>query len=1574
MMLTGVMSCLNILNVWAAAGPICAQLIGDNANANDAAYVKWETQSNGDVKVTVFKDGDANCSWRDRGLADDVTKAKGWELIINNEPVSDISAYFTKSYTTGSTVYTLALKPNVTVPAGSVITLSPKKNVCWRTTSNTNAYKYNGVTNLFEYVYGETCQGLEPPTNISISNTNVITFDAVDGASGYKICYYYGNFKLLTETITNGATLVRPLRKGGTYQIKLITVDDKNAESEESEPVNWVLEDQTIAPADLGSSVFCSSAIGSGNSLAYQTWETDANGNVVISIAGDGAAWRGTAFKGVQNFMVGRVPGNVLFTENYTQGTATYTMQLKSGAPMVTGEGIVFHGDMQWKTTLDNNAYALNQTLDTYVYGSTCSSLGKPEITTISDAKVISASNADNADQFLVNISYAGTPLATEVVAKGAALTFKPLFENATYQVSIISQAQGLTDSEESDPFDWTPTKEDLNLPNSEYCGYSLVSAEGSAQQTQAYLTAQTSGNDIVLSLEGNAVHNAQYRADGFTLAGFKLNGISASEWFTGAVNGNEYTLSLKAGLTMPLGYILTYNGSIAWQTSDYGNCYLLNQALSYTIGAVCGSLDVPTIDNITDGVMNLDADISGAESYIVNVRLNNVLMYTTTIANGAAIGFVPRVTGDYKVTASAHSSTRIDSDPSAEYTWPLNAVAYTPGVSTVCNANIKTGVATVSMNTKHTDHSVIIEIAGGDDVFFRGTNAMDLSNFMVGPAPANNFFTMEATAKAKEIVLHPIPSADLAYGMTITYTGSVYYMTDEAPNAYELAKSYTYTYGDQCEGWGGDTEKPVMVSATTVDYTAYNAIIAVSATDNDEVVRYVLTGDIDSVMKPINGTLILSDLTPNTEYTIQVAAKDKSDNISDNTIQVQFTTTVAQSSANGVGTMQMQFANIYALVNNKPLGSLTEANVLNYYIVDCGQQLLFKVRLQTGQINNNNYSAQLRTWNDAQTNVAENWASNLEENRAVAWERINQNPNHQYLWNGTHTNVPMSFYLASNLGGTSSPNMFTYKRGYINNPNQDAEIPTLASASIDGTGDTWVITFGAATDNSGEWFYLVEDENSNYRKVALEDTIHIAKANDGTHHIINCYAVDFNGNKSIAKTVEYTNSFDGDVYVSYLKTTEAGSTQGNFTSDRAVDGVETGDSRWGNYGQVSGDNSWWLVDLEAEYYINRIAIVWQHFPEGGVTIEGSFDKIDWTTIATADAQATAESIDFDPEVAARYVRIRATAYMSFYEFKVYALKVIQNVKLSDLQVNGVAIADFSPWREEYDFTYPFSVEVPYVSYTAADPVNVETSECWYPTANGGLDYVITITSTIDPTESREYIIHFLPIVEIGNEDNSAVLAAADGHTVAVNFTRPIDATNGDWYTLCLPFNMSAEQIEAAFGPCQLAILATSEWLSEYNLARIRHTHVSAIEAGVPYLFLPENSISGDVTIPGVTIDNTLRPVNTAYVDYVGTFNPIALADDGYTFYLDDNNMLYHPWENMTLRATRCYYHFHNLTPAQMQNIMARVMIDGDANHTPTTVEQITVDPTINGKYILNGQLIIIRDGVEYNAQGQIIK
>jgi hypothetical protein len=51
-------------------------------------------------------------------------------------------------------------------------------------------------------------------------------------------------------------------------------------------------------------------------------------------------------------------------------------------------------------------------------------------------------------------------------------------------------------------------------------------------------------------------------------------------------------------------------------------------------------------------------------------------------------------------------------------------------------------------------------------------------------------------------------------------------------------------------------------------------------------------------------------------------------------------------------------------------------------------------------------------------------------------------------------------------------------------------------------------------------------------------------------------------------------------------------------------------------------------------------------------------------------------------------------------------------------------------------------------------------------------------------------------------------------------------------------------------------------------------------------------------------IDNTLRPTETEYVDFIGAFSPVSLtANDKSVLYLGSNNTLYYPSAEMTIGA-----------------------------------------------------------------------
>ena len=89
-----------------------------------------------------------------------------------------------------------------------------------------------------------------------------------------------------------------------------------------------------------------------------------------------------------------------------------------------------------------------------------------------------------------------------------------------------------------------------------------------------------------------------------------------------------------------------------------------------------------------------------------------------------------------------------------------------------------------------------------------------------------------------------------------------------------------------------GDTEAPVMVSATLVSKNHNTAVIAVEATDNHEIASYRVTStDLDKKIAAVDGKITVTGLTPNTAYTLTVTAFDAAGNESANNKSVAFTT-----------------------------------------------------------------------------------------------------------------------------------------------------------------------------------------------------------------------------------------------------------------------------------------------------------------------------------------------------------------------------------------------------------------------------------------------------------------------------------------------------------------------------------------------------------------------------------------------------------------------------------------------------------------------------------------------------------
>ena len=610
--LAALVCCMTTL-AFAEAGPICDGLLGDET-ATSGQYVparlKWTTDADGNVDITIMPYSKAEetaekpTAWRGRGIANDLTAAKGWEMTIDGE-AAVLADFFEKNYTpnvtpqsAAPTVYQLKIKEGKKAElAGKTVVIKKTTggdNICWWTPRGNNAY---GKA-TFEYLYGSECEEvtLSAPTNVSIDN-NVLTFDGVTGADSYAANIYLDGMMLKSiADINSGDTLPRLMLTGATFQVKVVAKAGA-VESDESAAADWVVAD---APAVVeGSSEYCGYVIGAtDNDHAGMTWQTDTNGDIHITIAGEGAAWRGTAFKGMDYFWVGACPASFFFEEQYTQGDVVYTLHLKEGvkAP-VAGETISFKGTMQWITASNANAYAENVVLN-YTYTATCAGLTAPTNVAVDANGVITFDPVTGADTYVVTIYKNDLPLAIYTgITPGATLPFEAI-ETATYKVTVYAQAAGAIDSEESAPYAWQVTGAGWVSTPSDVCGLQFASEtyEGNPYLVEdSYVTLSVNTNeegDIVVSIHP-VIENDEVtfrNNDAMGLASFTTNGVSLTHYFTTSSKDKEtsYVLNPKEGVSLPYGTLISYNGTLQWATVGNPNSYKRNATFNYVYGSVC--------------------------------------------------------------------------------------------------------------------------------------------------------------------------------------------------------------------------------------------------------------------------------------------------------------------------------------------------------------------------------------------------------------------------------------------------------------------------------------------------------------------------------------------------------------------------------------------------------------------------------------------------------------------------------------------------------------------------------------------------------------------------------------------------------------------------------------------------------------------------------------------------------------------------------------------------------------------------------------------------------------------------
>lgn len=189
------------------------------------------------------------------------------------------------------------------------------------------------------------------------------------------------------------------------------------------------------------------------------------------------------------------------------------------------------------------------------------------------------------------------------------------------------------------------------------------------------------------------------------------------------------------------------------------------------------------------------------------------------------------------------------------------------------------------------------------------------------------------------------------------------------------------------------------------------------------------------------------------------------------------------------------------------------------------------------------------------------------------------------------------------------------------------------------------------------------------------------------------------------------------------------------------------------------------------------------------------------------------------------------------------------------------------------------------------------------------------------------------------------------GDYVDVELKRKLYAK--EWNSICLPFNVSADQVVATWGEGTRVLEFTSTVGNKLILS-----DRSDIKAGTPYFFQPER-VSTDHTYTFTDIETatwddggkvpskTIEPIKLT-----GFYTPTELPARCYVF--GDENKLYHLVSAMPANGFRCYFQDQDISGSDRQLTWGI-----DDNTTGIDGTFVTPQaPKVGNIYTVNGQLV----------------
>ena len=246
-------------------------------------------------------------------------------------------------------------------------------------------------------------------------------------------------------------------------------------------------------------------------------------------------------------------------------------------------------------------------------------------------------------------------------------------------------------------------------------------------------------------------------------------------------------------------------------------------------------------------------------------------------------------------------------------------------------------------------------------------------------------------------------------------------------------------------------------------------------------------------------------------------------------------------------------------------------------------------------------------------------------------------------------------------------------------------------------------------------------------------------------------------------------------------------------------------------------------------------------------------------------------------------------------------------------------------------------------------------------------------------------------LVLANDADNADAIRALSGQQVLVRLKDRTLYKDGLWNSLCLPFNMSAQQVTEQLAPTRLMTLESAS--VENDKLTLYFADATEIQAGKPYIIRWTKSsdllepIFTQVTIP----DYTTTDIDQVYfearcqsdcVDFVGTYSPLKFTSEDKSILMFiiinlfgyDVTVLAYP-KNTAIGSGRGYFMLKGIHFEKASQIKEFVLNTGEDDAdgislTPALSEgegewydlsgrKLASKPTQKGIYIVNGKKIL---------------